>query len=79
MEFVQLPCWFMHVYSIATGVWHEIPYVAGESPTHRDFPLIFAVGDTLVLTGGFGRDEGTGVSHLVDTWEWSVYTERWTR
>ncbi|GCA63789.1 hypothetical protein KIPB_011920, partial [Kipferlia bialata] len=70
-----VPHWFLHVYCIATGVWHEIPYVAGESPTHRGFPLLFAVGDTLVLTGGIGVD----TEWPVDTWEWSVCTERWTK
>ncbi|GCA63770.1 hypothetical protein KIPB_011829, partial [Kipferlia bialata] len=65
--------WFMHVYCIATGEWREIPYVAGESPTHRGFPHLFAVDDTVVLTGG-------GIEDIdCDTWEWSICTERWTK
>ncbi|GIQ82427.1 hypothetical protein KIPB_003563 [Kipferlia bialata] len=72
----QSGLWFMWVYSIATDKWTEVPYIDGDTPSLRQRPLLFAVGDSLVFRGG--------VPYAVvrvpktDTWELSVQTHNWT-
>ncbi|GCA63024.1 hypothetical protein KIPB_007374 [Kipferlia bialata] len=68
-------CWFMWVYSIATCEWREMPYVDGDSPCLRQGPVLFSIGDSLVLTGGLPYGERLPKT---DTWEWSLQTHTWT-
>ncbi|GCA62251.1 hypothetical protein KIPB_002283 [Kipferlia bialata] len=67
----------MHVYSIESGEWVEIPYRRGKSPAPRYDPYVFSIGDSFVLVGGHTSSYyGEVVKY---TWEWSLTTREWTR
>ncbi|GIQ83016.1 hypothetical protein KIPB_004259 [Kipferlia bialata] len=51
--------WFMAVYSIDTAEWKALPYIEGVCPQPRKFPITFAVGDCLVVTGGWSKKKRT--------------------
>ncbi|GCA62762.1 hypothetical protein KIPB_005636 [Kipferlia bialata] len=64
----------MGVYSIATDEWESVPFADGLSV---QWPYIFSVGDSLVVSGG-NTEEGFNCSNY-DTWEWSVTTPEWSK
>ncbi|GIQ90014.1 hypothetical protein KIPB_012651, partial [Kipferlia bialata] len=66
------PHWYMAVYTIATGVWENIPYEEGCMPLPAHGPTLFAVEDTLVVAGGTPSGEGRDTSY--DTHEWCLST-----
>ncbi|GCA64084.1 hypothetical protein KIPB_013114, partial [Kipferlia bialata] len=69
LEWGSGPCWFMAVYTIATGEWETIPPTKGPS---IDMPHVFTSGDTLVVVGGYKKN-----GFAYGTWEWSVETRVW--
>ncbi|GIQ82152.1 hypothetical protein KIPB_003238 [Kipferlia bialata] len=78
--------WFMAIYSIDSDEWELVSYAEGQCPQPRSFPLLFAVEDTMVVTGAGSDTISTSGSILKmkpnvfpeDTWEWSLETRLWT-
>ncbi|GIQ89039.1 hypothetical protein KIPB_011418, partial [Kipferlia bialata] len=68
--------WHMHTYCIDTGEWEELFYEDGCIPEPRVRPLVFQVGQSLILTGGYGVSD---LRRYKDTWEWSQDTRLWTQ
>ncbi|GCA62893.1 hypothetical protein KIPB_006457 [Kipferlia bialata] len=64
----------MALYPIATGKWERVEECESCSPPYRLHPVVFALGETVVLCCG----EDFGMWGIKDTWEWSLVTREWT-
>ncbi|GIQ82138.1 hypothetical protein KIPB_003223 [Kipferlia bialata] len=69
------PACYMAVYYIDTDRWQRLPYKDGECPEPRRYPLVFSVGDSLVVAGGWVERK----ANPQDTWVWSLETRLWTQ